>query len=104
MHVFSICYYNLAMKKLFLLLLITPMITQADNPICERRRYGFSLRPIKEGRVSSLYRLMLGNGQKAKVRLRYFEGREGKDTKGKPFYLSGNCFAFASHQPRNIPG
>jgi len=88
------------MKKVFLFLFLIPSITQADSKFCERRRYGFSLRPIKEG----MYNLKLGNGQKAKVRLRYFEGREGQDAKGKPFYLSGNCFAFATHQRRNIPG
>jgi hypothetical protein len=92
------------MKTIILIALFVPFFTQAESRFCERRRYGFSLRDIKENRASTLYMLTLSNGQKAKVKLRKFTGKEGKDRSGKPFYLSGNCFAFASHQRRNIPG
>ena len=92
------------MKTIILITLLIPFFTQAESRFCKRRRYGFSLRNIKENRVEAQYILTLSNGQKAKVRLRKFSGKEGKDKRGEAFYLSGNCFAFASHQRRNIPG
>ena len=92
------------LKILILLTFLIPIFTQDETRPCERRRYGFSIRSLKDGKASSLHTLTLSNGQKATVRLRKFSGREGKDIYNRRYYLSGNCFAFASHQGRNIPG
>ena len=90
-------------KLIFIVLLIFSINSFSKSKECNVKKHGFDMIQKYSDKIFSKYELKLQNKQTANIILRNFNGKEGNDANGKKFYLSGNCFSFATNQERNIP-